>query len=201
MDSFTSWNNELYHHGVKGQKWGIRRYQNEDGSLTSAGKERYGRYESDEHVSPKKIKRDFNKLERVYGKTYARAQTYKGDYMGRILTSKEPTYEEFAKTRSGKIAKKSFEEASRSVKDMKHIEALQTKILNKAMKENYTINSIPVTRYRALGKNRVERFLSPDSIPVRENRIKKVSNEGDGSINLYNYSSGKIENYRKFNRN
>lgn len=33
--------NELYHHGVKGQKWGIRRYQNADGSLTAAGKRRY----------------------------------------------------------------------------------------------------------------------------------------------------------------
>lgn len=32
---------ELYHHGIKGQKWGIRRYQNEDGSLTEAGKKRY----------------------------------------------------------------------------------------------------------------------------------------------------------------
>ena len=31
----------LKHHGIKGQKWGIRRYQNEDGSLTSEGKERY----------------------------------------------------------------------------------------------------------------------------------------------------------------
>ena len=33
---------ELYHHGILGQKWGVRRFQNEDGSLTSAGKERYG---------------------------------------------------------------------------------------------------------------------------------------------------------------
>lgn len=33
-------NNELYHHGIKGQKWGVRRYQNEDGSLTSAGRKR-----------------------------------------------------------------------------------------------------------------------------------------------------------------
>ena len=32
---------ELYHHGVKGMKWGVRRYQNSDGSLTSAGKKRY----------------------------------------------------------------------------------------------------------------------------------------------------------------
>jgi len=36
--------NRLYiaHHGIKGQKWGVRRFQNEDGTLTSAGKKRYG---------------------------------------------------------------------------------------------------------------------------------------------------------------
>ena len=34
-------NNELCHHGILGQKWGVRRYQNEDGSLTYRGKMRY----------------------------------------------------------------------------------------------------------------------------------------------------------------
>ncbi len=33
---------ELSHHGILGQKWGVRRFQNADGSLTQAGKERYG---------------------------------------------------------------------------------------------------------------------------------------------------------------
>jgi len=36
---------ELYHFGIKGQKWGIRRFENEDGTLTEAGKKRYARAE------------------------------------------------------------------------------------------------------------------------------------------------------------
>ena len=38
------WNDgtELYHYGVKGQRWGERRYQNEDGSLTDEGRKHYG---------------------------------------------------------------------------------------------------------------------------------------------------------------
>lgn len=31
----------IQHHGIKGQKWGVRRFQNEDGTLTPAGIERY----------------------------------------------------------------------------------------------------------------------------------------------------------------
>ena len=36
---------ELYHHGIKGQRWGVRRYQNPDGTLTDAGKRRAARQE------------------------------------------------------------------------------------------------------------------------------------------------------------
>lgn len=45
MFDYYEKDNYLEHHGIIGQKWGIRRYQNPDGSLTDAGKKRY--YKSD----------------------------------------------------------------------------------------------------------------------------------------------------------
>ena len=50
----TNEETELYHHGIKGQKWGVRNYQNEDGTLTEEGKERY--------LDPKTGKIDYNKM-------------------------------------------------------------------------------------------------------------------------------------------
>ena len=41
--------NSLIHYGTKGMKWGIRRYQNKDGSLTPAGKKRYSEDESEDY--------------------------------------------------------------------------------------------------------------------------------------------------------
>lgn len=42
----ADYNDELYHHGVKGMKWGVRRYQNKDGSLTAKGKKRLDKNEA-----------------------------------------------------------------------------------------------------------------------------------------------------------
>ena len=48
-------NNELTHWGIKGMRWGVRRYQNEDGSLTSAGRRRRRLDGDDEPTVKKKV--------------------------------------------------------------------------------------------------------------------------------------------------
>jgi hypothetical protein len=76
---------ELYHHGIKGQKWGVRRYQNKDGSLTPAGKKRVAEYEakSKEHVSA------IGDSSTRIGKNYHNRKAYKNTLEAEKLKSKE----------------------------------------------------------------------------------------------------------------
>ena len=89
----------LAHFGIKGQRWGVRRYQNSDGSLTSEGRKRYGRN------APRP--EDIKKYEKVSKKKATNTKKYLEDVNKKMASSKEykdikKSYSEFTKKASTK---------------------------------------------------------------------------------------------------
>ena len=71
---------ELYHHGILGMKWGVRRYQNKDGSLTPKGKKRYSEdYNESRNIKRKGIKRMSNDDLRKVNNRDSLERTYKNN--------------------------------------------------------------------------------------------------------------------------
>ena len=67
MSNYIIYNGELYHHGILGQKWGVRRFQNKDGSLTAAGKKRAGEAASEGGRKISKFGQTYRKNHRMIG--------------------------------------------------------------------------------------------------------------------------------------
>ena len=128
MNSFDNWNNELYHHGIKGQKWGIRRYQNPDGSLTAEGEARYGEHGT---ATARERARFLNKLDQQ--KAHSRARM--GELSKAALNSKsaQEKVQQYSKLNSS---------TDKTIKT----------VIQAAKKNNMNVYSSNVTRHANTGR-------------------------------------------------
>lgn len=159
-------NDELYHHGVKGQKWGKRRYQNQDGSLTPAGKERYS----------KKLTKMYAQL----GRTQGRAEYYKqkGKAVAKEQDKNAKLYEEHAKLydSGGKhmaaagYRMKSEQARAESKRIKEENQAMVRSCIARVEKMNTKISKLESKSGTKLGKDIVDSIL-------KENKLKGYNAE------------------------
>ena len=129
----------IEHHGIKGQKWGVRRFQNEDGSLTPEGRARY-----DTDGSRKDLQKKINKASREFEK--ARDS----------WANKEALYD--MKLESGKYDAKLEKMLDASRVAAYEYRSILTDLQDKAKESGYSVNKI--SNYQVLkGKAIVNSIL------------------------------------------
>lgn len=117
---------ELYHHGIKGQRWGIRRYQNEDGTLTAAGKARYGTAENYKNFKEYKAKKEtFNKAwNKAYSKSLAAYSPIK-QHRENNTKRWEDVYDKMVDAEKARL---NYRESKKSIQNIPEVKARREKI-------------------------------------------------------------------------
>ena len=176
---------DLQHHGILGMKWGVRRYQNKDGSLTAAGRKRYSdvawSLSKNTYKSTKDLDKAANEIRSNFGKTDI------GDGVTKIKDQYGTSYEKDLKTDIGNVSllnitdniseedvKKSFNSVS------KNASKIVKEAANAIIKDDRTIEILSGLEMDSNGKY-IKKELSSDTIK----RLKKGLNDGEILINTY----------------
>lgn len=180
---------ELYHHGIQGQRWGFRRFQNEDGSWTPEGRERYGeggaRSKSD--VQKYKAKVSYN------------TQKYKADLKAKAQRDKETREakaERYRIKQQGKVDRAARREQNKLDRKQARLDNKLAKDQAKA-KDTATLKEKLVrTKRYAMSDDELERSINRLKLEAEYNKQYALAAKPNGALaradRFFDGSTGKF---------
>ena len=179
MSNYYVVSNELYHHGILGQKWGVRRYQNPDGSLTDAGRKRYA----------SEAKKNIGDREKIKN-----TEAYRNAYNS-ISKNESYDYEQLKNIGSGSVSRLLGKYANKKVGDV-FKESLADKVGGIAARDFINEHQNDIDNYNRSRlapikeEIRKQNIFSPDTgEKVDPKRADKIAEFG---LKALNYSEGDI---------
>lgn len=166
--------NYLMHHGIRGQKWGVRRYQNEDGSLTAEGRQRLG-------LGNEALKRFGNATRTVLSKAVNNIKQRVDDK----LDERNPSRMSDQELRD-KLNRMSMEKQYKQlVKEMKSKPKKEHKILGSLLK---AASGVLMSTATAIATTQLKVYSDDALAPKRmERNRKKGTLPADANLNEFRY--------------
>lgn len=166
--------NELYHHGIKGQKWGVRRYQNPDGSLTLQGQRRYGIDNSRtlkkgteiQNISRRQLDSSSKKANRIFGAYTESDKKEYVDMMGNFQYESRGYKNSFVVKKDIKIASE-----KEAVKTMAEMFKENPKYVSDMMAKAYNAVNVPIL-FTKKGKSFEKKLTEWSKDPESEKSLK-----------------------------
>ena len=202
----TNYPDELYHHGIKGMKWGVRRFQRRDGSLTNEGARRYANSKD----AYRNAKSEYKQAKKAYSKSYDKAYGYSSrhfisQYVNKSKKAKSDALwgNAYDKAREQNAAKAKYKQAKSDYKDAKKAYRAENgpKLSDKQKKMIKVGVAVAGTALAAYGTYKLAKYVQNERLAKATAKAEKYVN--DNFFVKYGetgFTNGVTENYYRNGR-